>query len=87
MRTLLAIALVVSLAILLANAQNPKKGLNKSNANTRVKLVKPGQTLKKSPVNNGPDGRPLLFAPKIELCQNRKFKISLLNTTERTTTI
>ena len=31
---------------------------------------------KKLPVKKGPDGRPLLFGPKIELCKTRKWFIS-----------
>ena len=32
-----------------------------------------GTFLKKLPVRLGSDGRPLLFAPKIEMCVNRKY--------------
>ena len=28
---------------------------------------------KKEPVKRGPDGRPLLFGPKIDACKTRKF--------------
>ena len=45
----------------------------KENSSTKKPILKPGQTLKASPVENGPDGRPLLFAPKIKMCQNSKW--------------
>ena len=42
-------------------------------ADAQSKPKKPtGTGKKKLPVKRGPDGRPLLFGPKIELCQNRK---------------
>ena len=34
-----------------------------------------GTFLKKLPVRLGSDGRPLLFAPNIEMCQTRKLRI------------
>ena len=34
---------------------------------------KKGTFKKKLPVRLGSDGRPLLFAPKIEMCVNRKY--------------
>ena len=46
-----------------------------------------GTFKKKLPVRLGSDGRPLLFAPKIEMCVNRKYPtestVSFLNTNEK----
>ena len=39
---------------------------------TKDGKTKKGTFKKKLPVRLGSDGRPLLFAPKIEMCKNRK---------------
>ena len=39
--------------------------------------------LKKLPVRLGSDGRPLLFAPKIEMCMNRKYSYPVIKITSQ----
>ena len=39
---------------------------------------KKGTFNKKLPVRLGSDGRPLLFAPKIEMCVNRKYSNNIV---------
>ena len=49
----------------------------------RVGQTIPGTTTKKAlPVRLGPDGRPLLFSPKIDMCQKSKCEIDVVKSIE-----
>lgn len=65
------VVIVACVACVVFGQQNNKK--KSSDDKKGDAKLKDGQFLKKSPVQNGPDGRPLLFAPKIELCKNSKY--------------
>ena len=60
-----SLALILVLAACVAQGQSSKDKL-------RATVNSDGSTRKKLPVRIGPDGRPLLFGPKINECKKSK---------------
>ena len=73
-RLSLFVVFVTTFVVLSASAQTIEEQLDEENEVGKNETFR-----KKLPVKIGPDGRPFLFGPNIELCKKRKLRLYVIN--------